>query len=129
MLLISLHLESLIWAKMLLCVSFLNLSISSDQFILNTQFSGQFQNCWIFLSTWHPALFLSMKHLTLKVVALLALSSSDRGQTLHSTNIEHTEIQNEAIIFIIKTRLKTMCRVLKPKVVRCIMTVSRAKCV
>ena len=49
---------------------------------------------------------------TLKVVALLALSSSDRGQTLPAMNVEHAAVQNEAIAFIINTRLKTTPRVL-----------------
>ena len=37
-----------------------------------------------FLATWHPPASLSLKELTLKTVALVALTSSDRAQTLHA---------------------------------------------
>jgi hypothetical protein len=74
------------------------------------------------LSQWHPPATLSMKQLTLKTVALLALSSSDRGQTLHAINIEQTDIADNTVMFIINSRLKTTRRVLKPKIVKCVNT-------
>lgn len=75
-----------------------------------------------FLSEWHPASSLSMKQLTLKTVALLALSSSDRGQTLHSINVEHTDIVDDSVAFVINTKLKTSRRTIKNKIVKCVST-------
>ena len=74
------------------------------------------------LTSWHPVSELSLKQLTLKTVALIALSSSDRGQTLHAININHTEIHEDYINFIIRTRTKTTRRILKPIIVKCICT-------
>lgn len=73
-----------------------------------------------FLKTWHPINELSLKQLTLKTIALIALTSSDRGQTLHYMNIEHTHIKKDAVSFIIFDRLKTTKRVAKPKEVNCV---------
>ena len=75
-----------------------------------------------FLSAWHPQSQLTLKQLTLKTVALLALSSSDRGQTLHALNIEKTEIVDNMVVFVVDTKLKTTNRVLKPKFVKCVST-------
>lgn len=76
-----------------------------------------------FLSQWHPASSLSLKQLTLKTLALIALSSSDRGQTLHSLNIDRTQIENDGISFVVHDILKTTKRRnMKPRVVRCIVT-------
>ena len=73
-----------------------------------------------YLAEWHPIPDLTLKHLTLKTVALLALTSSDRGQTLHLLNIENADITVEGISFVIFDRLKNSGRVVKPKVVKCI---------
>jgi site-specific recombinase XerD len=75
-----------------------------------------------FLAEWHPASSLSLKQLTLKTLALLALSSSDRGQTLHSINIENTDIVDNTVVFVVNTKLKTTRRVIKNKVIKCIAT-------
>lgn len=75
-----------------------------------------------FLADWHPASSLSLKQLTLKTLALLALSSSDRGQTLHSINIENTDITDNTVVFVITTKLKTTRKVIKNKVIKCIAT-------
>ena len=74
------------------------------------------------LSSWHPASSLDFKHLTLKTLALIALSSSDRGQTIHALNIEHTHVDRDAISFVVFDTLKTSTRNRKPQVVRCIAT-------
>jgi hypothetical protein len=73
-----------------------------------------------YLSDLHPIRTLNMKQLTLKTLALIALTSSDRGQTLHLMNIENTTISKEGISFIIDQRLKNTRRVLKPKIVTCV---------
>lgn len=75
-----------------------------------------------FLSDWHPASSLSLKQLTLKTVALIALSSSDRGQTLHLLNIDKTHIDNEGLSFVIFDRLKTSKRNMRPHIVKCVTT-------
>ena len=75
-----------------------------------------------FLKNWHPISSLSLKQLTLKTIALIALSSSDRGQTLHLMDIERTHISNDGIEFVIKDRIKTTRRDLKPHIVKCIKT-------
>jgi hypothetical protein len=72
-----------------------------------------------FLSEWHPIHNLTLRQLTLKTAALLALTTSDRGQTIHLLNIENTAISDNGISFVIFDKLKTTRRVLKPKVVEC----------
>jgi len=73
-----------------------------------------------FLAEWHPIADLTLKQLTLKTVALIALASSDRGQTLHLMNIEHTALTDRGITFIIFDRLKHSRKSVKPKLVECI---------
>ena len=73
-----------------------------------------------FLSEWHPIHELSLKQLTLKTVALIALTSSDRGQTLHLINIEHCSITEHGISFIIFNRLKQHRKSITPKTVQCV---------
>ena len=73
-----------------------------------------------FLKKWHPIESLSMKQLTLKTIALLALTSSDRGQTIHLTKISNMTMDGDEIKFVIKDRIKTTRRVLKPKIVNVI---------
>lgn len=75
-----------------------------------------------FLSKWHPISSLSLKQLTLKTIALIALSCSDRGQTLHRLNIEKTQFEHDGISFIILDRLKTTKRNAKPHIVKCLVT-------
>ena len=60
-----------------------------------------------FLVEWHPIHELSLKQLTLKTVALVALSSSDSGQKLKLLNIENTYLTEDSITFVIFERLKT----------------------
>ena len=61
-----------------------------------------------------------MKQLTLKTIALLALTSSDRGQTIHLTKISNMTMDGDDLKFVIKDRIKTTRRVLKPKIVNVI---------
>lgn len=74
-------------------------------------------NC---LKKLHPPNSLSMKNLTIKTLALIALTSSDRGQTIHMMDVEKTTINNNEICFIIDSRLKHTRRILKPKLIKCI---------
>jgi len=73
-----------------------------------------------FLSSWHPHKSLSLRQLTLKTLALIALTSSDRGQTLHKMDIESTHVSGDSISFVILEPLKTTHIKRKPKVVKCI---------
>ena len=73
-----------------------------------------------FLSSWHPINQLSFKQLTLKTVTLVAITSSDRAQTLESIDIEFSEITNEGIYFPIYSLLKTSKRNRPVRVVRCV---------
>lgn len=75
-----------------------------------------------YLSELHPPSILTLKQLTLKTLALVALSSSDRGQTIHAMNIEHTAMSEDGIQFIITNRLKHTRRVQKPKIIKCIVS-------
>ena len=72
-----------------------------------------------FLKSWHPIEDLTLKQLTLKTVALVALSSSDRGQTLNFMRVDRMHASQESIKFVITERLKNTRRSLKPKIVTC----------
>ena len=58
--------------------------------------------------------------MTLKTLALVALTSSDRAQTLESIDIEHSEVSEEGIFFPIYTLLKSSRRNRPIRVVKCI---------
>ena len=73
-----------------------------------------------FLSKWHPASSLSLKQLTLKTIALIALSSSDRGQTLDLLDINNVEITDSGISFIVTKKLKHHRKSINPKSVNCV---------
>lgn len=73
-----------------------------------------------FLSSLHPASKLTLKQLTLKTLALIALTCSDRGQTLHLMDLNKMAYTDEGIDFVIFDRLKTTRKVLKPKVITCL---------
>ena len=53
-------------------------------------------------------------------MALIALSCSDRAQTLHLLKIDKTEINKDGVSFLIFDRLKTTKRNFKPHVVKCL---------
>ena len=59
-----------------------------------------------YLKSLFPISSLSLKELTLKTVALIALSCSDRGQTLHLLNVENAHVSKDGITFVINERLK-----------------------
>lgn len=59
------------------------------------------------LRTLFPLCELSLKTLTLKVVALIALSSAPRAQTLVSMNIDSMKIYDNCITFVFENLLKT----------------------
>lgn len=77
------------------------------------------KNLLNYLAELHPASDLSLKILTLKTLALVALTSSDRGQTIHLMDIEKTTSAEDSLQFVIFDRLKTTGRVQKPKVITC----------
>lgn len=122
----------------------LNLLNISENLILKRLFKYFFQNrplrprhlvFWPvsqllnFLSEWHPIHNLSMKQLTLKTVSLIALTSADRGQTIHLMNIDNTVVSDNGISFVIFDKLKNTRRTLKPKVVECVSSDISSLCV
>ena len=54
-----------------------------------------------FLAQWHPKETLSLKQLTLKTVMLVALTSSDRAQTLHALRRDQVEVTEEGLVFVV----------------------------
>ena len=48
-----------------------------------------------FLAAWHPPEDLTLKQLTLKTVTLIALTASDRAQTIHSMDIDNLHFDDE----------------------------------
>ena len=85
------------------------------------------------LSSWHPLENLDLKTLTLKTAALIALTCSDRGQSIHLANINDMQINDDHIEFVIFKRTKTTRKVLKPIILKCVSSdnenLSVAKCV
>ena len=73
-----------------------------------------------FLATWHPPATLSFKQLTLKTLTLVAITSSDRAQTLESIDIEHSEVNEEGIFFPIYTLLKNSKKNKPIRVIKCV---------
>ena len=59
-----------------------------------------------FLAQWHPKESLTLKQLTLKTVALVALTSSDRAQTIHALRKDQMETSDEGLVFIVTSLLK-----------------------
>ena len=57
--------------------------------------------------------------LTIKTLALIALSSSDRGQTLFLLNVDNLFFYENRITFVIHNRLKTSEKEVKPHLVEC----------
>ena len=73
-----------------------------------------------FLSTWHPASTLSLKDLTLKCVTLVAITSSDRAQSLQLMDVENNDINHQGIFFPIYSLLKHSKKNRPVTVVKCI---------
>ena len=59
-----------------------------------------------FLANWHPPETLSMRQLTLKTVTLIALTSSDRAQTLHALDIQYLNYVAQGLEFLVPSLLK-----------------------
>ena len=72
------------------------------------------------LSSWHPLENLDLRKLTLKTVALISLTSSDRGQSVHLANVKNTVVKDDSIEFVIFDRIKTTRKILKPIVIKCV---------
>ena len=72
------------------------------------------------LATWHPHKSLSTKYLTLKTVALIALTSSDRAQTLHALSVESVEVSSTGVVFVVPRVLKTSRRGKPAQIVECV---------
>ena len=73
-----------------------------------------------FLATWHPPTAISLKKLTLKTVTLIALTASDRAQTIHAMRVDRVAITNQGLDFVIFDQLKTSRSGHPPKVVKCV---------
>ena len=73
-----------------------------------------------FLAQWHPPATLSIKQLTLKVVALVALTSSDRAQTLQALRVDRVSSTPQGLEFVVFDVLKTTRRGRPARVVKCV---------
>ena len=74
----------------------------------------------LFLSKWHPPSTLSTKKLTLKTVALVALTSCDRAQTIHALSVEDVHVSAHGVEFVVRDVLKTSKRGRPARVVECV---------
>ena len=72
-----------------------------------------------YLRGWYPHSSLSLKQLTLKTCMLVALSSSDRAQTIQSMRRDTCVFTGRGVEFPIFSRLKTSRHLRRPKVVVC----------
>ena len=50
-----------------------------------------------YLATWHPPSSLTLKKLTLKTVALIALTSCDRAQTIHALRVDKVSVTPQGL--------------------------------
>ena len=78
------------------------------------------------LKNWYPIDTLNLRELTLKVIALIALSSSDRGQTLHLASLKNMVISDKKVDFVITDKVKSTRKFLKPTIISCISTNNEA---
>ena len=72
-----------------------------------------------YLKTLHPSKSLSLKQLTLKTCMLIALTSSDRGQTLSLLDIRYCTFSHRECIFVIPNITKTSSVSRPSRVVKC----------
>ena len=72
-----------------------------------------------FLKEWYPHNTISLKQLTLKTVMLIALSSSDRAQTIQKMRIDKCVCTARGVEFPIFDKLKTSRHLRRPRVVIC----------
>ena len=82
-----------------------------------------------YLKTLFPFSKLSLKQLTLKTIALIALTSSDRGQTIHLMKKGNMEIHENCLKFVIFDRIKTTRKKIKPSIVQCVVSEDAELCV
>ena len=80
---------------------------------------GMLTKCCVFLSSWFPINTLTLKQLTLKTCMLIALSSSDRAQTLQSMRVDQCVCTARGVEFPIFSKLKTSRHLRRPRVVIC----------
>ena len=73
-----------------------------------------------FLAAWRPPEALSIRQLTLKTVTLVALTCSDRVQTIQAMRHNQVEPTKDGLEFVIYDILKTTRRGQPPKVVKCV---------
>ena len=73
-----------------------------------------------FLAKWHPPSSLSIKQLTLKTVMLIALTSSDRAQTIHALRVDRVASTPQGLEFVVFDILKTTKRGRPAKVIKCV---------
>ena len=73
-----------------------------------------------FLAKWHPKETLSLKQLTLKTVALVALTSSDRAQSIHALRVDYAQFSDEGLVFVIPSRLKHTRKSSPPSKIVCV---------
>ena len=73
----------------------------------------------LYLKDWFPLSTLSMKQLTLKTCMLIALSSSDRAQTLQQMRVDQCVCTARGVEFPIFSKLKTSRHLRRPRVVIC----------
>ena len=72
-----------------------------------------------YLRNWYPHSSISLKQLTLKTCMLVALSSSDRAQTIHSMRRDQCVLTGRGVEFPIFSKLKTSRHLRRPRVVVC----------
>ena len=72
-----------------------------------------------FLKEWYPHNTISLKQLTLKTVMLIALSSSDRAQTIQKMRVDKCVCTARGVEFPIFDKLKTSRHLRRPRVVIC----------
>jgi Phage integrase family len=59
------------------------------------------------LASWYPLETLSLKKLTLKLTALIALATAPRAQTLVSLNLNYMKVLDASVVFYFPNLLKT----------------------
>lgn len=73
-----------------------------------------------FLAAWHPPESLSIRELTLKTVTLVALTCSDRAQTIQAMKSNRVVATADGLEFVIYDVLKTSRRGQPARVVKCV---------
>ena len=73
-----------------------------------------------FLASWHPPSSLTLRQLTLKSVALVALTASDRTQTLQALRVDRVSSSPQGLEFVVFDVLKTSKKGRPARVVKCV---------